>query len=188
MRTLASGASTALAGAAVDLAVLVEMAFSPVLYLATSAVPITWGGNTYLAAGSLGAIEELRDSAGDSVGVKFAMSGIPSENIALVLGTSARNKRCTLRLAVLNSATGVIEDVSTLGIFMLDQMTITESGATSTINVTAHPMARIFARPRPLRYTDGDQQLVQAGDRCLEFLTSQAHHQDVWPAASWGRK
>ena len=188
MRSLASGASTALASPAVDLAVLVEMAFSPVLYLATSAVPIVWGGNTYLAAGSLGAIEDLRDSAGDSQGVKFAISGIPTESIALVLGTSARNKRCILRLAILNADTKAIEDVSTLGTFLLDQMSINEAGATSTISVTAHPMARVFGRPKPLRYTDGDQQLVSPGDRCLEFISSQATHQDVWPAASWGRK
>ena len=115
MRSLASGASTALASPAVDLAVLVEMAFSPVLYLATSAVPIVWGGNTYLAAGSLGAIEDLRDSAGDSQGVKFAISGIPTENIALVLGTSARNTRCILRPPILNAHTQASEDVSTPG-------------------------------------------------------------------------
>ena len=57
-----------------------------------------------------------------------------------------------------------------------------------TIGVTAYPMSRVFARPKPLRYTDGDQQLVSAGDRALEFLPSQAQHQDIWPASSWFRQ
>jgi hypothetical protein len=104
--------------------------------------------------------------------------------LALVLGTSARNKSCVLRLAILNATTHAVEDVSTVGTFRLDQMTI--SG--STVGVTAVPLARIFARPKPIRYTDGDQQLVSSGDRALEFVVSQANHQDVWPAASWFRR
>jgi len=184
MRTLTAGAVSALSGGVVPVVMLVEMAFSPALYLATSAVDIVWDSKTWLAAGSLGAVEAVRDSAGEAQALQFSLSGVPSEMLALVLGTSARNRSCVLRLAILNATTHAVEDVSTVGTFRLDQMTI--SGA--TVGVTAVPLARIFARPKPIRYTDGDQQLVSSGDRALEFVVSQANHQDVWPAASWFRR
>jgi hypothetical protein len=184
MRTLTAGAITALAAADVPIVMLVEMAFSPVIRLASSAVDIVWSGNTYLGAGPLGSVEAVKDSAGDATALQFQLSGVPTDNLALALGQSARNKACTVRLAVLNSTTHAVEDVATIGVFQLDQLAI--SG--STIGVTAYPMARVFARPKPIRYTDGDQQLVSSGDRALEYLVSQSTHQDVWPAASWGRQ
>lgn len=184
MRTLAAGAITALSAAEVAAVILVEMAFSPVLYLASSASSIAWNGNTYLGAGPLGAVEAVRDSSGDPAALQFSLSGVPQDSIALALGQSARNKTCIVRLAILNGTTHAIEDVSLVGTFLLDQLTI--SGG--LISVTAHPMARVFQRPKAIRYTAGDQQLVSAGDRSLEFLVSQANHQDIWPAAAWFRK
>jgi hypothetical protein len=184
MRALASGAITALAASQVAAVLLIDMGFSPAIYVASSAVPIVWGGNTYLGAGPLGAVETVRDSAGDAQALQFSLSGVPTENLALALGQSARNKTCTVRLAVLNADTHAIEDVSTLGVFMLDQLTINGS----TIAVSAFPMSRVFARLKTVRYTDGDQQRISAGDKALEYLNSQSTTQDVWPASSWGRR
>jgi hypothetical protein len=129
-------------------------------------------------------VETVRDSAGDAQALQFSLSGVPTENLALALGQSARNKTCTARMAILNADTHAIEDVSTLGVFMLDQLTINGS----TIAVSAFPMARVFARLKTVRYTDGDQQRISAGDKALEYLNSQSTTQDVWPAASWGRR
>lgn len=184
MRTLTAGAITALSAAHVPLVLLVEMGYSPVLRMATSSVDIVWSGNTYLRTGNLGAVEVIRDSAGDAQAIQFSISGVPSENIALALGTSARNKSCTVRLAILNATTHAIEDVSTIGVYQLDQTTI--SG--STIAVTAIPMQRIFQRSKPLRYTDADQQKISSGDRALEYIVSQSVGEVIWPAASWGRQ
>lgn len=184
MRSLSAGAVTALGSASVPLVLLVEMAFSPVLYLASSAVDIVWNGQTWLGAGNLGSVEPVRDRSGDEGGLQFTLTGVPSAAIALALGTSVRNRACTLRLAVCNPTSQAIEDVTVIGTFRMDQMTI----AGATIGVTAFPMSRLFSRARPIRYTDGDQQLVSAGDRSLEFIVSQANKQDVWPAAAWFRK
>jgi hypothetical protein len=184
VRSLTAGAVTALGSASVPLVLLVEMAFSPVIYLASSAVDIVWDSKTWLGAGSLGAVEPVRDRSGDGGGLQFTLSGVPSAAVSLALGTSVRNRSCILRAAILNPTTHAVEDVATVGTFKMDQMTI----AGGTIGVTAYPMSRIFARPKPLRYTDGDQQLVSSGDRALEFLVSQANKQDVWPAASWFRR
>jgi hypothetical protein len=184
VRALTAGAIAALSAAQVPVILLVEMGFSPVLRMATSAVDIVWSGNTYLRTGNLGAVEVIRDTAGEAQALQFSLSGVPSENIALALGTSARNKTCVVRLAILNEATHAIEDVSTVGNYELDQLSI----AGSTISVTAVPKSRVFARSKPLRYTDADQQKVSAGDRSLEMIVSQATGEIIWPAASWGRQ
>lgn len=184
MRSLTAGALTVLSHERPPVILLVEMMFSPPVRVATSAVHVEWGGHTWLGAGPLGAVEPVQDTAGDATGLRFTLSGVPSESIALALGQSARNKACRVYLALLNPDTHAIEDVSTLGLFVLDQLTV----AGPTIGVSAHSLARVFARPKPLRYTDADQQRVSAGDRALEFLVSQSTHQDIWPAASWGRQ
>jgi hypothetical protein len=184
VKTLTAGALTALASGQFPMVLLVEMQFSPVIYLASAAVDISYGGNTYLAAGSLGAVDVLRDGSGDANGLQFSLSGVPSANISLALGTSARNKKCILRSAILNATTHAIEDAPIVGTFVLDQLTV----AGSIISVSAYPVARIFARAKAIRYTDGDQQLISAGDRGLEFIVSQSTRQDVWPAAAWFRK
>jgi hypothetical protein len=184
MRSLSAGAITTLSDPRPPAVLLVAMGFSPVVRLASSAVHIEWDGFTWLGAGPLGAVEPIKDTAGDAQGLKFALSGVPSDNIALALGQSARGKSCTIRLAILNPATHVIEDVSLLGLFELDQLTVVGD----VIGVTAFPLSRIFARPKAVRYTDGDQQRLYSGDRALEYVVSQSTHQDVWPAAAWGRK
>ena len=183
MRTLTPGALAVLSHERPPIILLVEMLFSPAVRVATSAVHIEWGGHTWLGAGPLGGVEPINDTAGDAQGLRFSLSGVPTENLALALGASARNKPCRVYLAILNPETHAIEDVSTLGLFVLDQLAV----AGPTIGVTAYSLARVFARPKPLRYTDNDQQRVSAGDRALEFIVSQSTHQDIWPAASWGR-
>ena len=64
------------------------------------------------------------------------------------------------------------------------------SGAASgcTIAASATHKGALLRRPKPFRYTDGDQQRVSSGDTSLRFVVSQSQKRDVWPAASWGRK
>lgn len=184
MRTLTSGAQSVLAGSHVPAVLLIEMSFSPVLRVTTAGADIVYGGNTYTGVGSLGAVEPVKDSTSETTGLTFTLSGVPSANLSLALGVSARGKTCSIRLGILNATTYAIEDAPLLGTFILDQMTI----AGSTISVSCQPMRRLFAMPKFLRYTDGDQQIVSAGDRALEYLTSQAVTKDIWPAASWGKQ
>lgn len=188
MRSLTSAAQITLASGNGALMLLVDMLFAQPLFLCTAPIAVNWNGHTYLAAGPLGKIDAATDTAGDAQAVTFTLSGVPSENLALALGQSVRNIECYVRLAILNAMTHAIEDVSDVGAYVLDQLTVTEDGATATLSASAQSLARVFARPKPIRYTDGDQQLVFSGDRALEYIVAQSTHQDVWPAAAWGRK
>lgn len=182
MRTLTPEAQAVLEGPAVALAVLAYMGFSPAVRLASGAVAIQTGGNLYYGAGSLGAIEPVRDEAGATNGLRFALSGVPSETLALALAEETRGKACTVSLAVMDPATHAVVDQPVVWAGNLDQMPITYSGSGCTIAASATHKGALLRRPKPFRYTDGDQQRVSSGDTSLRFVVSQSQKADIWPA------
>jgi hypothetical protein len=188
MRTIAAGAVTVLNGRVCPLIVLVEMMLSTPVRLASSACHVEYGGDVYLAAGSLGTIDEIDDSPGDYKSMRFTISGLPSDAIALARSEDIRNKAVTVHLAILDPETHVILDAPQVWAGTLDRMPIEEGNGTATISVVAEHRGATFSRPKPLRYTDADQQRLYPGDTSLRFVVSQASHQDVWPAASWFRQ
>lgn len=190
MRTFSAPALALLASGAVELVILVEMGYSMPIRLATSAVDIPWDGHTWGRAGSLGSIDAVKDtSTGETTGVRFALSAIPAENIALALGDEpARGKACKVWLGLVDPDTWALVEVLRIFVGVLDQMPITQDGDTCTIGVTAEHQGKIFARPKPYRYNASDQGKVSAGDTSMRFLVSQANHQDVWPAAAFFRQ
>lgn len=188
MRTIDSAAQAVLDGGSAPLVLFVEMLLTAPLRLNTSAVNIDWNGHTWAGAGALGSIEEIADEAGKQQGLRFTLSGVPSTLLAVALQEPIRNKPCTLWLGVLSPTTHAVLDAPQVWAGTLDQMPITQTGDTCTIAVTAEHPGATFARPKPLRYTDADQQRLYTGDTCLRFVVSQANHQDVWPAASFFRR
>lgn len=184
MRTLATAATTALASARVALVLLVQMDFSPVVRLASSAVAIQYDGQLYYGAGSLGTVDPVQDST-EGADLRLTLSGVPSDNLALALAEDSRGVACTIRVAVIDADTHAVLDVPIAWRGAVEQMPISLTGQTCSISVVvSHPRARL-RRARPLRYTDGDQQLVSAGDTSLRFVVSQAQRKDVWPAAAF---
>lgn len=188
MRTINAGALAVLAGGAAPLTLFVDMQLSSPLRLSTSAMTIAWNGYDWLGAGALGSVEEVEDTPADQRSLRFTLSGVPTAMLSVALQEAVRNKACTLYLAVLNATTHAVEDVVQAWAGTLDQMPITQTGETCTISVVAEHAGATFSRPKPLRYTDADQQRLYPGDTSLRFVTSQANHQDVWPAASFFRQ
>lgn len=188
MRTIAAPAAVALASGRVALVLLVEMQLSSTIRLASSAATINWGGQDWIGAGSLGSIEEVADVTGEHKPLRFVLSGVPAANLAIALQEPIRDRPCIVRMAVLDPDTHAVLDAPIVWTGTLDQMPVTMSGETCTISVTAEHAGAAYARPKPLRYTDADQQRLYPGDTSLRFVVSQAQHQDVWPAASYFRR
>lgn len=189
MRTITTDAVDVLAGPRMGLAILVAMDFSSPVRLASGAVAIEYLGQLYYGAGALGSVEPIADDMGSGTqGLHFTLSGVPSDLIALALRDDARGVACSVRLAVLHPDTHALVDAPLMWSGTLDQMPITWGPVTSTIGVTAIHKGALLRRPKPLRYTDGDQQRLYPGDTSLRFLISQSQKQDVWPAASFLRK
>lgn len=188
MRTVASPAAAVLSGSAVALSMFIEMAFDPVLRVCCESIDIDWNGFTWTGVGSVGNIDPVTDSTGGSEAVRFALSGIPSENIALALSSTVRDRSVKIYVATMDPDTHAVLDATLIWAGVLDQMTISEEGKTSTVGVTAKHIGSLFSRVKSIRYTAGDQQKVAPGDTSLRFLTSQSQHQDIWPAGSFGRQ
>lgn len=173
---------------AAALVLFVQMDYSTPVRFNSSKSNITFGGFTFLRAGSLGTIDKVTDTTGEVTGLRFSLSAVPSENVALALSEPARGKRCRLWLGIADPETRAVKGDRLMFDGELDQMPLQLKGEQSTIAVTAVHKGSVFARPRSFRYTDADQRHKAPGDTCGRFLVSQSQHRDVWPAASWGRK
>lgn len=185
MRSLDPASVTALSSANPALVLLLEMQYATPLYVNSSSITIDWGGNSYLGAGALGVVDAVRDTAGEITSLKFVLSGVPSDAIALALGESARNRACLLRLAILHPDTYAVIEAPLIFSGVLDQTAITEGGETATVGVTAVHMGALLARRKSLLYTDADQKKLYPGDTSLRFVVSQSQKKDVWPASNW---
>jgi len=172
-------------GTRVGLALLVEMSFASGTVYATSApIDIEHGGATYLGGRQV-AVEEVKDQGGEVQGLKFSLSGVPSEVVSLALTEELQGRRVVLRAALLDPDSQAIGAVLQLWTGTMDQMPVRHGPDSSTITVTAEHRGLAFARPKPLRYSDSDQRRLFPGDRALEYLVAQAQHTDIWPSAEY---
>ena len=185
MRTIAAPAQAVLNGAVCPLVLLDEMLLSSPVRLCSAPFPVVHGGNTFDGVGTFGTIEEVADSPGDNRALRFTLSGVPAEALALAMGEDIRNKPVNLWLSVLDPTTHAVLDAPSLWAGTLDQMPIRLGEGTSTISVTAIHRGETFARPKPVRYTDVDQQRLFPGDTSHRFVTSQANQKVVWPASTY---
>lgn len=185
MRSIAAPALAVLAGPVVPMALLVDMAFAVPVRLNSSAATLQYGANLYYGTGTLGAVEAISDEAQGTQQLRFAISGVPSESIALALDEEVRGTACVVRLAVLDPATHAVLDAPVVFTGELDQMPITHGALTSTVGVVAIHRGETYRRSKPQRYIDGDQQALYPGDTSMRYVLSQAQVQDVWPAASF---
>lgn len=186
MRTLSPEGSAQL-GNRSALALLIEMQLSTPVYVTTAAVDIDWSGHTYIGGRGV-AVDTVKDQGGEMQQLRFTLSGVPSEYIALALAEPIQGKRVIVSTALMDPDTHALVDVMRLWTGTLDQMPIKHGVETSAITVTAEHRGIAFSRPKGMRYSDGEQRRAFSGDRALEFLVAQSTHQDVWPSAAFGRQ
>ncbi len=188
MRTLTAGAAAALASGRVALALLVRIGTTPPVLLNTTPLGLQVGSDLYLGAASLGSVDVVAERPGAGQALQFTLSPLPTENLSLALQEDTRGKSVLLQLAVLDADTFAVLDTPACWSGVIDQMSITFEGATGTITVAAVHRGETFRRPKPLRYTDGDQRRLYPGDTSLRYVLSQAQVQDVWPAGGFFRQ
>ena len=188
MRSISGPAATVLAGGVVPMALLLTIGTTPAIRLNSSAVTIQWGSDLFYGIGTLGAVDSVRDTPRETQPLRFTLSAVPSDVLALALSESIKGASVTLWLAILDPTSHAIVDVPQLFTGSVDQMPISRSGSEATVAVTASHRGDTFRRPKPLRNTDGDQQKLVPGDTSRRFVVSQSQVQDVWPAASFFRR
>lgn len=190
MRTIDPAAEAVLNGSVVPLVLLLEMQLTETVRLCSSTYEVTFEGNDYLGVGILGSVGVVNDSPGEYKPLRFNLSGVSTDVLAIAMEEDLRGKRCSLRMAVLNPTTHAVLDAPLNWSGDLDQMPIVlpaEDDGSFSVGATAEHRGMTYARPKPLRYTNVDQQRLFPGDTSLRFIDAQSSHPDVWPAASFGR-
>lgn len=191
MRSLSSTSQATIASGTVPPMILLNsMETTPVVRLNSTPHTVSYQGVDWLGAGNFGLIDAVSDAPGDESALRFTLSGVPADSIALALGDAPQTKGAavTLSLAILDPASKAIADVLQLFRGYVDQMPISYGADASSIGVICRHRGETFSRPKPLRNTDADQQRLVPGDTSRRFVVSQSQVQDVWPAASYWRK
>jgi len=189
MRALSSPAAAALASNSATLCMLIEMLFTGgPLRLNTSLYDLAnpdSPADIYTGVGLIGQIDAISDKVKDIQGIQLSLSGVDTAIIAIALGEQVRGRPLNISLAVLSSTTHAVLDVTPMWSGTMSTMAINQKDNTASVVISAEHRGVLFSRPKPVRYTDTDQQLLFPGDRCLEYVVSQSQTQDIWPAAAF---
>lgn len=188
MRSVSSSSITALQANTAAVCVLVELDLTSIVYLCSAGVDLVYGGNTWVGAAKFGSIESLMDAASERRALQFTLSSVPNDVLAIALAEPVRGKAVRIYEAIFDTSTYAVIDAPLVWSGSLDQMTTSEGQDAGQITVTAEHRGTTFARVKPLRYTDFDQQRLYPGDNAMQFVATQANHADVWPAAAWFKK
>lgn len=184
---LPGGMATALAAAHVTQFVLLQLELDGgTVYLASTPFAVDYDGHTYLAAQGIGTIEPVAETAGEVRGLAYTLSGVPSSAIAGVLTEPLQGRTVTLRLAVVDGTTLIVDPVVWQG--ALDVPTIEDDGATCTIRVTAEHALLGWQQPSGRLFSNEQQQKDYAGDLFFEFAADLADKTIVWPAKEFFRQ
>ena len=185
MRSMSSAGQAAIAADSVPMAVLIEMHFDPVLRLCLAGCNIEYDGHTWLGMGTAGGFDGVTDAAGEKRGIVMRLSSVPVEVLNLALEENTLGKRVIIHVMVCDPSTYEILTVQQLFSGTMGQPKVSEEGGNGSIEVAAESRGVTFRRVKSLRLTNTDQQRLHPGDTSLQYITKQANHQDVWPAASW---
>lgn len=184
MRILPAAAAAALASPRAPVCLLIRMDLPDPVFVCTADLHIEHDGHTWIGVSLVGSIEEITDTVGDRVPLRFTLSGVPTDVLALALvsANEARGKRCRVYLHIYDPDTYLPLYTELFWSGTLDQMSINEGKDSGSVSVTAEHRGVTSARPKTLRYTNADQQRLYPGDLSLQFMVSQSTHQDVWPS------
>jgi hypothetical protein len=190
MRPLLPASVAALNSGRPVLCMLIRMDLTEPVFASSAGLNVEWDGELWLGVATVGKIEKVIESVGERSPLRFTLTSVPNEMLALAMesATEARGKRCRVWLAIHDPDTYQILEAEQIWSGTVDQMLINEGKETGSVSVTAEHRGVTFSRPKPVRYTDADQRRLYPGDKALQYIVSQSTHQDVWPAAAWFKK
>lgn len=141
---------------------------------------VTYNGNTYLALGGSVAIDRIAETATQTEGLRLSIAGSPSANIALALGEKVQGRLAIVRLAMIDSGGALVVDEN-MWTGLMDVFTLQDDPNNCAVVITAEHMLAVWDRPRTIRYTDAQQQILFPGDFGLQYVEEMADANIVWP-------
>lgn len=132
---------------------------------------ITWGGNTYVGLGYLGAISPIEESADTRAnGIVLSVSGVPSSLIATVLGDNYNRREVSVWIGALDAVGALVADPELAFTGKMNNVDFDKGEKSSVIRIHAESRLVDLLRPRERRYTHEHQQIDYPGDLGLEYM------------------
>ena len=181
-RSLESAMQSAVVADLVRPIVLVRCAFdSGALNLWTGIGNLTVGGVTYVGAGGLLSVGEMKESSDLAAnGITITLEGVTSPLITKARDENYQGRELKVLLGATDASNGVIADPVVIFSGFMDTMTINETGETASIAVTVENRLIEFEKTRVRRYTAEDQRIDLPDDRGLEFVAELAERELMW--------
>lgn len=189
LRTAASAAFLSnLQSASVRLFTLAEFRLDAgTLYVTDLPHPVTWNGITWVSSYGVASIGEVAETAAQSSGLQFVLSGVNDALLASVLNADIQGRTCILRIASLNGSTISVDDAAWRGTLDAAAVQRSASGQT-TISITAEHMLARWDRPNLVRHSHEDQQRLYPGDQFYSFAAKLTEATITWPAKEFFQK
>lgn len=175
-RNLTAAMLTAIAGQKVYPVWLADIEFTTGhLYLWTGLHDLSWNGQTWVPVGGNGLVKQITD-AGEirAQGVKLQLSGIPSAQVALIIGSVRQGKEAVVYLGLTDEDGALLVDPTESFRGEVDVPQLEDDGDTTTCTISVESHLRQLQRKLGRRYTHEDQQISFPGDLGLEFAVKTA--------------
>ena len=139
-----------------------------------------FGGGNYQGVGALGGVSAVTETTEVSAkGIELTLNGIYTPYVSLALSNNYRGRQVAVYLILFNTAMTSYEQI-TMFRGRMNQISINESGETSTLIISCESRLIDLNRPTDIRYTDEAQKELYPTDRGLEFVAAMANKSIYW--------
>ena len=185
-RTLTSGMTAVTTADVVRPAYFVRMVFdsgeSPnVLNIWNGIGDLAYGGNTYTGTGDLLSISQITETSDISAtGINVSLTGVKTSFIAIAKDHEYQGRPLSVSLGAFDASGDLIADPVIVFSGFMDTMTISESGAYSSIGISVENKLVSFERTKVRRYTAEDQKIDHPTDKGFEYVTAIVQKEIIW--------
>jgi len=156
-------------------------------YTPTTTTALNEPGVVYKGAYGLGSISAVSDKPGEISGISLELAAGSPAIIALALdgADEVQGTVCTIRTAIIDTATYQILDAPIEWSGTLDTMSIGEDGNSAVVSVSAESKAVDLLRGTPSMYVDEEQTLINPTDRAFKYVVDQVDKPLIWPSRGY---
>ena len=139
------------------------------------------GGNTYTGVGNILSISTIEETSElDVKGANITLSGVSNPALSLALSVPYQGRVANIYFGTTSAPT----ELNSIFSGYMDQMNISESAETSTIELLVENRLVDLERARVARFTSGYQKSVYPTDLGLDFIEDMQDKDTLWGRTS----